>query len=229
MVAHAADRPGAIASAPQPASLAGYFVDSSQAFASRPRQSKEGTGDFTYAIHRGFPDSTSGRLLGIAEAAYPPRDLLIRIASEKGYEVGSDSAQVPLWWCRGVGESRVPYAITVGALEHYLRLTHMFRDRLFREAGAQPLFWSDLSYRATIAPRDTFLLGTKTYSDVYVAQLNLLWTYDDGTFMPSTRAHRVVILSPHGDVLAVDGDGATEESVSISTHRGVGRQEKVLR
>ena len=143
--------------------------------------------------------------------------------------MGPDSAHVPLWWCRGVAERRIPYAITARALDHYLALTRMFRDRKFREAGAQPLFWSDLSYRATIAQRDTFLLGSRLYKNVYVAQLHLLWTYDDGTFMPSSRASRVVVLSPEGNLLAVDGDGSAEESVGMSTHRGVGREEKVLR
>lgn len=221
-------RAGFAAAPPSPV-LAGYFVDSTEAFAARPKQAKDTTGDFTFTIHRGFPDSTSERLLGIAEAAYPPRDLLIRIAAEKNYEVGSDSAHVPLWWCRGVAERRIPYAITARALDHYLELTRMFRDRKFREAGTQPLFWSDLSYRATIAQRDTFLLGSRTYKNVYVAQLHLLWTYDDGTFMPSSRASRVVVLSPEGNLLAVDGDGSAEESVGMSTHRGVGREEKVLR
>jgi hypothetical protein len=200
-----------------------------QAFAPRPSKSREDQGEFTYTIHRGFADSTSERLLGIAEAAYPPRDLLVEIASAKGYEVGPDSAGVPLWWCQGVGERRIPYAITAGALDHFLRLTRLFRDRQFREAGAQPLFWSDLSYRATIAQRDTFLLGRTEYKDVYVAQLHLLWTYDDGTFMPTARAERVVVLSTGGKLLAVEGDGGAVESVTMSTHRGVGRQEKVLR
>jgi len=227
-LAHPTDRPAVAATPPSPV-LAGYFVDSTEAFAERPEQSKDATGDFTFTIHRGFPDSTSERLLGIAEATYPPRDLLIRVAAEKNYEVGSDTAHVPLWWCRGVAERRIPYAIPAGALDHYLKLTHLFRDRKFQEAGARPLFWSDLSYRATIALRDTFLLGSKVYKNVYVAQLHLLWTYDDGTFMPSSQASRVVVLSPQGGLLAVDGDGSAEESVSMSVHRGVGREEKVLR
>jgi hypothetical protein len=57
----------------------------------------------------------------------------------------------------------------------------------------------------------------------------LLWTYDDGTFMPTARAVRTVVLSSTGDLLAVDGDGKAEEKVTMSAHRGIGRQEKVLR
>jgi len=165
----------------------------------------------------------------MAEAVYPPRDLLIRIAARNGYEMGSDTARVSLWWCKGVGAGRVPYAVTTGALEHYLTLVQLYRERRFREAGTRPLFRGELVYRATIAERDTFLLKAVSFTDVYVATLTLLWTYDDGTFLPAIEAHRVVVLSSAGEILAVDGDGEADEKVSISTHRGVGRQQRILR
>lgn len=122
----------------------GYFVDSSQAHAPRPTWREDTSGDFTFSVRRGFPDSTAARLLGSAEATYPPGDLLVGIAAEKGYEMGSDTAGVSLWWCKGVGARRVPYAVTAGALEHYVRLTQLYREREFREAGTHPLFWSEL-------------------------------------------------------------------------------------
>lgn len=211
------------------AAPSGYAVDSVEAATPRPARSDASDGEFTFTIRRGFPDSTAERLLGIAEATYPPRDLLVRIAVEKGYEMGSDTAGVSLWWCSGVGLRRVPYAVTAGALAHYLELTRLYRERKFREAGNRPLFFSEFIYRATIAERDTFVLKGAPYRGVYVANLTLAWSYDDGTFLQLTEARRVVVLSPPGEVLAVEGDGAAEEKVSISTHRGVGRQEQILR
>jgi len=207
----------------------GYYVDSLQAFAPRPISSEERSGDFTYAIRRGFPDSTAQRLLGIAEAVYPSRDTLIRIALQNGYEMGSDTARAALWWCKGPGESRVHYAVTAGALEHYLKLTRFYRERKFREAGTRPIVWSELVYGATIAHREMFTLGSVEYPNVYVAHLTLAWTYDDGTFTPYAQAHRVVVLTASGELLAVDGDGTAEERVSISTHRGIGRHEQILK
>src|SRR5262245_4350321 len=216
-----------VASAPlvgSPAHVAtsGYFVDSSQVFAARPVRLEAKDGEFTYSVIRGAPDSTAAHLLRIAEATYPPRDLLVRIAAARGYEVGSDSARTPLWWCSGIGVSRIPYAITAGALNHYLELTDRFRRKVFLGAGTRPLFWSELTYRATISFRDTFVLEGQTYSGAYVADLKLLWSYDDGTFVPSTEAHRVVVLAPSGEVLGVVGDGRAVERVRISTHRGLG-------
>lgn len=217
-------------SAPIPRPVApGYYVDSVQAIASRPAHLGETTGDFTYTIRREFPDSTGERLLGIAEATYPPRELLSRIAAEEVYEIGSDTLGVPLWWCRGVGENRVPYAITVGALDHYVALTRSYRERWFPASGTRPLFWSDLTYRATIGHRDRFKAGRTPYANVYVAHLTLVWSHDDGTFLPTTRCQRVVVLSPAGAVLAVGGDGEAEEDVSISTKIGIGRQERLVR
>jgi hypothetical protein len=206
----------------------GYFVDSLEAQTPRPTWADERDGEFTYTIRRGFPDSTAARLLGIAEAVYPPRDLLVRLAVEKGSEMGPDSAGVPLWWYSGVGARRIPYAVTAGALAHYLNLTQLYRARAFREAGTRPLFLSELLYRATIAERDSFTLRGVTYAGAYVASLTLDWTYDDGTFLPLTEAHRVVVLSPDGAVLAIEGDGTAEEKVTFSTHRGIGRQEQIL-
>jgi hypothetical protein len=217
------------AAAPAFAMPPGHFVDSLEAVAPRPTWLDASDGEFTYTIRRGFPDSTAARLLGIAEATYPPRDILVRIAVEKGYEMGSDTAAVPLWWCSGIDERRIPYAVTVGALAHYLKLTDLYRERAFREAGTRPLFFSELVYRATIAERDSFTLRGAAYAGVYVADLSLAWTYDDGTFLPLVKAHRVVVLSPVGAMLAVDGDGEAEEKVTFSTHRGVGRREQILR
>lgn len=218
--------PDAASAAPVPS---GYYVDSLLAATPRPTWSEEHDGDFTYSIRRGYPDSAGERLLGLAEAVCPPRDLLIRVAARKGYELGSDTAGVPVWWCKGLGASRVPYAVTARALEHYLGLVQLYRERRFREAGTRPLFWCELVYRATIAERDTFRLRNLSFTNVRVATLTLFWTYDDGTFLPEVEAHRVVVLSPRGEILAVDGDGAAEERVSISTHRGVGREERILR
>src|SRR5437867_10465679 len=104
---------------PAAASPVGYFVDSTQAVAERPSDWVEADGDFTLSVHRHYEDAMGARLLGIAEATYPPRDRLVDIAIRKGLEMGPDSARTPLWWCSGLGATRVPYAITAGALDFY--------------------------------------------------------------------------------------------------------------
>ncbi len=216
---------GALAAAPP----AGYFVDSTQAVAERPSDWVEADGDFTVAVHRHYDDALGGKLLAIAEATYPPRAQLIDIAIRRGFEIGSDSSRVPLWWCDGLGVSRVPYAITAGALEHYSRLTKRFRAHNFWEAWDHNLFWSDLSYRATIAPRAEYFYQGGSVTDVYVAEMNLEWGFDDGVFVPVSVAHRVVVLARDGRVIAVEGDGDTREQVFFSAHHAIGRRDRVMR
>ena len=207
----------------------GYFVDPAQARAPRPTWVADTTGEFTVSIRREARDSTAAYLLGIAEAVYPPRELLIDLAVANGYEMGPDSAGAALWWSDGIGASRVPYAVTLGAVEHYARLTDLYRGRDFRDAGTSPLFGSSLLYHATTAFRDTFSMNGASYQGVYVTHMRLLWSYDDGTFAPRTDAHRVVVMTREGQVLAVEGDGEAKEKAFLSTHRGIGRQERLLR
>ena len=133
------------AAAPQ-----GYFVDFKQASASRPASVEKTDGDFTMSIHREYKDSIGARLLGIAEATYPPREVLVDFAIEYALEMGSDSAKAPLWWCDGVGVERIPYAVTLSAVEYYARLTENFRRHVFWGVGGSPLLWTDFTYKATI-------------------------------------------------------------------------------
>lgn len=208
----------------------GYVIDSLDAVSARPVWREARDGSFTYSIRRVFSDSTQARLLGIAEAVYPPRDALVGIAAREYYELGSDTAGVPLWWCRGIGARRIPYAVTAGTMEHFLRLTERFRDHDFLETGmGGSLFWTDFIYHATIGIRDSFTLRDREFARVYVARLVFAWSYDDGTFVPVTETQRTVVLSERGDVLAVEGDGQADEKVGLSEHRGIGRSETIMR
>jgi len=201
----------------------GYFLDTTQAAEARPSSREETNGEFTLSIQRNCSDSVAARLLGIAESLYPPRDRLIDLAQENGYEMGADSAGVPLWWCDGPGERRIPYAVTAGAVGHYTRLTELHRAGNIRETETHPLFWSKLVYRARIAPR--VLVGARATVDpnVYVALLELDWSYDDGIFEQHARAQRSVTITTEGGVLAIWGDGAAEEETFISNNSGLRR------
>jgi len=207
----------------------GYFIDPKQAVADRPMDRVEDEGDFTLAIHRRYEGPTELKLLSIAEAIYPPREILIARAIERNQEMGSDSARVPLWWCDGLGVARIPYAVTLGAIEHYTNLTDRFRAHNFRGAWDHNLFWTDLRYDASISFRPHYYLEDSTVTNVYVAEMALTWSFDDGTFVPVSVAHRVVVMSRSGDVFAVKGDGYTDEQVYMSSHRGVGRVEQLMR
>ena len=208
---------------------AGYFVDSSHIAVDLPIDRVEADGDFTLAIHRKYDDALGSHLLDVAESLYPPRDDIVQRAIDRSYEIGSDSTRTSLWWQDGLGVSRVPYAVTAGAVAHYMGLTDRFRAHNFRGAWDHNLFWTDLKYDATIQFHDHYYLEDTTLTNVYVAEMSLAWSFDDGTFVPAYRAHRVVILGRDGSVLHVQGDGYTEEEVFMSSHRGIGRVQTLSR
>jgi hypothetical protein len=206
----------------------GYTRDPAQASEQRATYEDLSNGDFTAAVSRVFTDSTGARLLAIAEAIYPPRRQLVRMAVENRYEMGPDTAGVPLWWANGVGQARIPYAITAGAVEYFENLIDLYRKGAFQEAGTEPLFSARLLYRANATLRDTVTVGRTLFRGVYVTHQELVWTYDDGAFDPLVVGRRVVVLTREGNVLEIEGDGATRESVAISKHRGIGRSERKI-
>ena len=208
---------------------AGYSIDRAQARFGPPPPCDEKAKEYVCRIERTAADSVGNLLLPIAEAVYPPKDLLANIAAREGHEMGSDTSGVAVWWCQGSGARRIPYAVTRGTLDYYLKLTRKYRDRDYHEPGAQTMFSCDLFYRATIARRDEFAIGDKAFTNVYVASIALHWSYDDGTFVPTVSARRTVVLSPRGDLLAVDGDGLAVEDVTFSDHRGLGRSTEFRR
>ncbi len=207
----------------------GYYIHWPEAKAPPPEPCDEKQRDFTCSIERTAVGPEAARLLAIAEAVYPPRDLIAEIAARESYETGADTSGVPLWWVRGTGARRIPYAATRGALDYFLRLTQKYRDNDYRIPGAQPMFSSEVVYRATIDRRKTYTVGDTDFSDVYVAGIAMSWTFDDGTFIPMVTAHRTVVLSPRGDVLNIHGDGEGIEDVTFSTHRGMGRSTELRR
>jgi hypothetical protein len=207
----------------------GYFLDPIQANAARPADRVAGDGDFRLFIRRKYEDKLGEHLLDIAEATYPPREAIIDRAIERELVIGSDSARTSLWWEDGAGVSRIPYAVTAGAVAHYLALTDRFRDHNFRGAWDRNLFWTDFKYEASIERRGSYSLEDTTLADVYVAEMSLAWSFDDGTFVPVCLAHRIVVLTRDGKVLYVSGDGYTDEQVYMSSHRGIGRSEHLSR
>ena len=202
----------------------GYFVDSTEAFAPRPTWVDRPGDAYTYTIRRGFPDPALGRLLGIAEAVYPPRNLMITRAVIHNSELGADTTGVPLWWCDGPGLRRVPYAVTAGALRHYRAMIDDLKDRTIHRPGKSHPLYAAMQYSANIAERDSFVLQGAMIRGASVAHLTLVWSYDDGVFFSSFEAHRTVVLDAGGTVLAVEGDGGAREEVSFSQGIAPGRR-----
>jgi hypothetical protein len=205
----------------------GYYVDAAHAGEARPTWRDRPGDAYTYSIRREFPDSTAGWLLGIAEAIYPPRALMVTLAVIHNRELGPDTTGTPLWWCDGPGLRRVPYAVTARAYEHYAALIDDLKDRTIMRPGTPHPLYAGMQYRATIAERDGVSAPDTAPRKTYVAYLSLLWSYDDGVFFTSFEADRTVVLHADGEVVSVGGDGRAREEVSpsqaIGHRRGLSR------
>ena len=106
----------------------GYFIDPKQAVADRPMDRVEDEGDFTLAIHRRYEGPTELKLLSIAEAIYPPREILIARAIERNQEMGSDSARVQRSVFRSGPRCSLRASITAATAKNTAPNTHGRRN-----------------------------------------------------------------------------------------------------
>lgn len=202
----------------------GYFLDSTRVFEPRPTWYDRPGDAYTYSIRRGFTDSTLARLLAIAESVYPPRDWMISLAVIRNRELGPDTSGVALWWWDGPGLRRVPFAVTAGAYQHYASLIDDLKDRRIMLPGKPHPYYAAMQYLATIAERDSVASGGGLQRNVFVANLTLVWSWDDGIFFSTFDAHRTVVLDDSGEVLSIEGDGGALEEVSLSQGIAFGRR-----
>ena len=199
----------------------GYFIDYDEADvqAERPESVEEVDDAFSVSVRRAAVDSLSTRLLAIAESTYPDREPLVMNALEHRWEMGPDTFRAVVWWSRGVGPNRIPHAVTWRAVRYYADLCERYRMHVYANTGTRAPRGAELTYWATIERKDRFALEGAEFHDVFVANLHLFWSVDDGAFDMNTVAHRVVVLDPSGEVLQVTGDAPAEESVMISGWR----------
>lgn len=166
---------------------------------------------FAVNVERDFDTAEEALLIGVAEAAYPPREEVAALADAHGV----DPASLPeegLWWYDTQQDIRIPYAITAEAIDYYADKVEESRDlaRVLRPRYGMRMNAS-LDYFATIAYHSSYQHGGQTFTGVFAVEMSLDWEYQT---RPLSTMHfgkeRVVILTPAGEVLAVFGDGETD-------------------
>jgi hypothetical protein len=172
---------------------------------------------FRVDIQRHFGTEQEKNLILIAENTYPAREDVATL-----YPVGTKPEDLPehVWWYYGQfgNMQRLPYAITADAIEYYTQQvrTHA-RDHLLggltqRFPNASELFYysASIQYFASYEGE-----GGNTFSNVYVVSMIISFGESVG---PGTGSgfgqERVVVLTPEGEVLQVQGDGEADVSIS---------------
>ncbi len=161
-------------------------------------------------IHREATDKKQEAMITAAEAAQPDQKALREAAAQENTAVEDKQ-----WWYKMALDTRIPFAITGGAVEYYLRTVENNGKQVLK-AYAQPT--SSINYQAAVVFHKEFTSGEKTFKNVHVVTLKLKFSQNFVTEQTSGMffaKERVVILDEAGKVLQISGDGPTEVPIMM--------------
>jgi hypothetical protein len=173
-----------------------------------------GDGRFVISVRRDAATREGARLIARAESLYPDPALIEREVAtlladprnQRGvWEERHREAAVqpgPRWWWL-VDHPWRPFAVTAGAVEHYVEAARRLRDSpdpgVFLEPGFRHT--ARFEYRATVTPIDAG----------HVVDLSMTWSHRCGRLCGRSFRHaRRVMFDANGDVVEVEGDGLAE-------------------
>jgi hypothetical protein len=177
-----------------------------------------GDGRFVISVRRDAVTREEARLIARAESLYPDPALIEREVAtlladprnQRGvWEERLRAAAAepgPRWWW-SVSDPWWPFAVTAGAVEHYVEAARRLRDAPGPGVPREPDALSSVrfEYRATVAPRDAG----------HVVDLSITWSYHCGSVCGNRFSHtRRVVFDADGEVVEVEGDGLAEVLVS---------------
>jgi hypothetical protein len=158
---------------------------------------------FHALIRRDAPTPEDERRVRLAESLYPAAD------STRARACPEKRAADNLWEVSCASQPVSPFALTAGAVKHYIALIARYRSGDFGEVRTPPISGS-MEYHASSRLESDFQIRDQRFTDVHVVTLRLHWQLEFGPFSGySFRKQRVVVFSRSNDVLAVEGDGRT--------------------
>ena len=157
-------------------------------------------------IVRSYANLTEETMLRKAEAVYPAPSVMIHqlFYMWDGWPTGklSDNLE-PIWGNRGNDEIMQTETITASAVRYYYDLVLAAETNPKTSSGVNVMS-TDLNYAAGIQYLDRYKHGEDSYEGVYVANLDLSWSFICGGLcgMGFSR-NKVVVLDRHGEVIAL--------------------------
>jgi hypothetical protein len=170
-------------------------------------------GAFGYLIVRQANTVEEREVLRTAEAVYPEKRAVLDLAAE--YPRAPSFPEDELWWYTTFDDVRIPFAITAGAVEYYIRkMEELERLGLPPEPrNAAP--HGDLVYGAQVERRSVHEVEGQRFENVWVVTMNLQLKLHFGSLAAlDFFKERVVVLGHDRRVLAVLGDGPTRFTVA---------------
>jgi len=173
---------------------------------------KVSQGAFGYTIMRRANSVEEREILRIAEAAYPDSSAVIKMAADYPRRPSPDERD--LWWYTTFDDVRIPFALTAGSVDYYIRKMDELQRREFPLPLPPPPFTTrphgDLTYGAWVEHREAHEMDGRRFENVWVVTMKLkLNLYFGSLSALDFIKERVVVIDADGRVLAVVGDGPT--------------------
>jgi hypothetical protein len=170
-------------------------------------------------IARSFGNLTEEAMLRKAEAVYPAPAKMIHqlFVGWGGWPFGkmNDSLD-PIWGTPGNDEIFLTHTITARAVRYYYDMVIAAEKDPKMPSGFE-VWATDLDYQGAIHYLDRYKHGEDSYEGVYVANLDLNWSFVCGGLcgMGFTR-NKMVVLDRHGEVIALYLDAPGNSALRVS-------------
>jgi hypothetical protein len=186
---------------------------------SKPKEWPSDPTKHVVTIRREATDDKQSAMIAAAEAAQPSKEALLKAANTRDPNdplglAQPQEAQPPagdkVWWYKDQLGIHVPCAITADAVAYYSELVGKYGKQALNRF-MQPS--SRLDYHAGVKFHKEFKLDDKTFNDVHVVTLKLIFSQNfvaTQTEGMQFEKQRVVILDDKVKVLHISGDGPTE-------------------
>lgn len=175
---------------------------------SRPKKWPANEARHSISIQREAKDPKQSALIAAAESAVPDAAAL-----KKAIGDGPAPEGAAQWWYAESLGIRIPFAVTGEAVAYYKALVEGYRKQEL-ERYSEPS--SSLDYRAEVTRHAEFKLDGKTYGNVDVVTLTLVFSEHFAATVTEGmdfRKQRTVVFDADGKLLAVSGDGTTEAAI----------------
>jgi len=163
---------------------------------SAPKEWPANPGKHQVVVSREAADKQQSAMIAAAEAAQPK-------------EAKSPDGDKVWWYTEQLG-IRIPCAITAEAVAYYSDLVKKYGRQVLKRYNEPS---SRLDYHAGVKFHKEFKLAGKTFKDVHVVTLKLIFAQNFAATMTEGmhfEKKRVVVLDADGKVLHIAGDGPTD-------------------
>lgn len=173
----------------------------------------ENEGDHTIEIIRQYEGDKEATILKKAEAVYPNKISRYDPQLKRG---GTPSENEPLWWETEFDNVRVAYAVTAKAVRYYYDTSQGLRSDPKFISGYQ-MYQTKLKYTGTVKHYDEYAHAKDTFTDVYVAVLELDWSQTCGGLCGMfLKRKKEVVLDSKANVLALYMDAPENNQITVS-------------